>query len=132
MEKGGKIMGLDFSHCNAHWSYSGFSKFRARIAKEIRITLGKMEGFMPCGLTPEQKENWPQREWDKVDDPIVNFLAHSDCDGMLTPGQCRIVAPRLRELVASWPDDDWDKIQALELAEGMDLAGSCKENLRFH
>lgn len=124
-------MGLDFSHCDARWTYFGFSRFRAKLAKEIGIVLEEMRGFIPMDLTPEQKENWQQRDWDEVDDPIVNLLDHSDCDGMFTPGQCRIVAPRLRELVASWSDDDYDKIKALELARGMDLAASRRQDLRF-
>ena len=124
-------MGLDFSHCEAHWSYSGFNRFRARLAKEIGIVLEEMRGFMPFGLTPEEKENWPGKEWAEVDDPIVHFLDHSDCDGKLAPVQCKVVAPRLRELVKSWPDDDYDKIDALDLAKGMDLAASRKESLIF-
>jgi hypothetical protein len=42
-----------------------------------------------------------------------------------------LVAPRLRQLVAEWRDDDYDKINALLLAEGMELAAASNEPLVF-
>lgn len=117
-------MGIDFSHCEAHWAYSGFMRFRIRLAKEIGIDLMKMDGF---GEAPD----YGGLPWDKVIDPIVPLLNHSDCDGELSPQECKLVAPRLRELVASWPDDDYDKIKALELAEGMEFAADEGEALIF-
>lgn len=150
-------MGLDFSHCDAHWGYSGFMRFRTRLAAEAGIALHCMEGFAvsyigafigtkqsfcktvdvydssiesnkhPAGYIGSQ----PVISWDKVKDDIVPLLNHSDCDGILTPDECRKVAPRLRELVANWLDDDRDKINALLLAEGMEKAASKNENLEF-
>jgi hypothetical protein len=80
-----------------------------------------MAGFGEKGTTP----------WKNVKDPIVPLLNHSDCDGHLTPTQCKKAAPRLRELVEDWPDDDYDKRSALELADGMEEAAKAKENLVF-
>jgi hypothetical protein len=107
-------MGLDFSHCDAHWSYSGFNRFRTRIAKDIGVDLDKMYGF--GGST----------SWDTVKDAMVPFLYHSDCDGKLTVSQLKKIAPRLKEIVSKWPDNDDDKDRALELVKGMDKA--IKEN----
>lgn len=112
-------MGLDFSHCDAHWSYSGFHRFRCKLAKEIGIDLDSMKGF------------GGKISWDKIKDPIKPLLNHSDCDGELTSEECREVAPRLRELVKDWPDDDYDKQKALELADGMEFAAIMNENLEF-
>jgi len=112
-------MGIDFSHTEAHWSYSGFMNFRRRIAQEIEIDLDMMEGF--GGDIP----------FDSVNDPIMPLLNHSDCEGELTPKECGIVAPRLRELVSTWDDEDYDKRHALYLAEGMDEAVDRNENLIF-
>ncbi|WAH35012.1 hypothetical protein [Alicyclobacillus dauci] len=112
-------MGLDFSHCDAHWAYSGFMRFRRRLAEQIGFALDEMEGF---GGT---------RSFDEMVDDIKPLLDHSDCDGELTPEECKQVAPRLRELVSGWLDDDRDKIQALDLAEGMELAAEEGEPLRF-
>ncbi len=38
-------MGLDFTHCEAHWSYSDFHDFRKRLAASIGMNLDDMEGF---------------------------------------------------------------------------------------
>lgn len=107
-------MGLDFSHCEAHWSYSGFMDFRKRLASEIGVDLEKMNGFI-------EKNGLP---WYRVVDAIKPLLDHSDCDGELSPDECLTVASRLRELVADWPDGDYDKTHALLLAKGMELAAS--------
>jgi hypothetical protein len=111
-------MGVDFSHCDAHWAYSGFNRFRTRLAKEIGFDLDSMEGF--GGTT----------KWETMADPIKALLNHSDCDGKLTPKECRQVAPRLRELVKNW-DDDHDKRNALELADGMESAAKESKSLQF-
>jgi hypothetical protein len=105
-------MGLGFSHGNAHWSYSGFHGFRLRLAAEIGINLDEMQGFSDDSPIP----------WDTVDDPIKDLLYHSDCDGELSPRQCLVVAPRLAALVASWPDNDYDKINAMKMVLGMEDA----------
>ena len=115
-------MGIDFSHCDAYWAYSGFHRFRVRLAKEVGIDLNEMRGFGGAQL------KWANPK----DDPIIHLLDHSDCDGHLSPGRCKKIAPRLRELVAKWDDEDYDKIQALKLATGMEEAAKGRRNLRFH
>lgn len=112
-------MGLDFSHCEARWSYSGFGRFRRRLAKQIGINLDDMYGF------------GGEREWDTVNDPIKPLLDHSDCDGVLTPEECKLVYPRLEELIRDWDDEDYDKQQALELIEGMKYCIELDEDLEF-
>ena len=120
-------MGIDFAYQKIeypenredqpHWSYSGFMEFRKRLAAEIDIDLDAMQGFCEPGEI--------YREWDTVNDAIVSFLDHSDCEGEMDYNICETVAPRLRELVAKWPDDDYDKITALRLASMMD---QCAKN----
>ena len=102
-------MGLAFTHCDARWSYTGWYAFR------MGLNVEAMNDTMP-GDDP---------------DPIEGLLHHSDCDGELTPEQCLTIAPRLRELVARWPADDWDRQRAEELATGMETAAACNESLRF-
>lgn len=111
-------MGLDFSHGAANWSYGGFSRFREKLGKEIGIELRITDYF-------------DGTFWETVTDPITPLLNHSDCDGELTPSECAEVAPRLRELIAKWKDDDYDKIQALELADSMEECAKNNENLIF-
>lgn len=113
-------MGLDFSHCDASWGYGSFLNFRNKLAEDI--------GF------PEYRDvsRTDDSRFDKIkDDGLLPLLAHSDCDGYLTPDECAIVWPRLLEIVSKWPDEDRDKTQALKLIEGMKLAIKNKENLGF-
>jgi hypothetical protein len=117
-------MGIDFSNNDAHWGYSGFNIARARLAAEIGIGLDRMQGFIRDETTEQVYS------WSKVIDPIKPLLDHSDCDGELTPDECRTVAPRLRELISYWPDD-YDKANFLELARGMDIAVSENKPLIF-
>lgn len=113
-------MGLDFSHCDASWAYSGFDRFRKRLANDI--------GFKEY----EHINTTNDPLYEKIkDDGLLPLLAHSDCDGELTPEECLRVAPRLREIVGNWPDTDFDKSRALELAAGMELAASENEPLKF-
>lgn len=122
-------MGLDFSHGDAHWSYSGFHRFRCKLARAINIDLEEMDGFAReplLGCIVEGKP-WPDTEID----PLIALLNHSDCDGELTPDQCKSIAPRLREIVEQFPADDYDRQQALMLADGMDEAVQENELLEF-
>lgn len=105
---------------SAQWSYSGFHCFRKRLAIQIDINLRAMEGF--GGNTP----------WSAVNDPIVPLLDHSDCEGELNPEECHTVGPRLRELVAEWPEDDDDRLMALRLADDMADCAALDTPLEFH
>jgi len=136
-------MGIDFSHCDAHWGYGGFNRFRGKLAAEIGICLDLMEGFWKGGRVEtsvlakrlDLDEVWwlPKEpyKWDNISDPITKLLNHSDCDGEISPEDCAVVAPRLRELVEGWDDGHYDKEGALELAGGMELAAEKKESLEF-
>ncbi len=112
-------MGIDFSHGQARWSYGGFNNFRQRLAQILGFNLNDMIGF------------GGDLSWDQVHDPIKDLLDHSDCDGDLSPEQCATIAPRLREMVTAWPNDEYDKVSALKLAEGMELAAAEGERLIF-
>jgi hypothetical protein len=111
-------MGIDFSHCNAHWGYGGFNNFRTRLAKEVGIDLEEMDGFGGHIL------------WEGLVDPIIPLLCHSDCDGELSVEECKKVAPRLKEIVDKWLDD-YDKQTAVELVKGMETAIGLDEPIRF-
>lgn len=118
-------MGLDFSHCNAHWGYSGFNRFRAKLSEAIGNK--SLADFFNAGPSERYKTEVTLED----DEPLNDLLMHSDCDGELTEEQCRVIAPRLREVVSVWADDDYDKMQALELAEGMEDAAANNTSLKF-
>lgn len=115
-------MGLNFSHTKASWSYSGFSSFRKRLAKQLG--LGDLEEYVGFGGAKKWPEEFKQ-------DPIYKFINHSDCDGHLTPDECFKIGPRLLILVKDWPADDFDRRQCILLVQGMIQAVFDKTNLEF-
>jgi hypothetical protein len=123
-------MGIDFSHTEAHWAYSGFNRFRRALAEHEGIDLDAMEGFRPYN-----DPTWVGKSWDGVETALKPLLDHSDCDGEITPEDCATVAPRLREVIdAIWPADgvrSYDRQSGLALAEGMEAAAAAGEPLEF-
>lgn len=111
-------MGLDFEGSEARWSYIGFNRFRERLAFAIGLELEDLEGFGGT-IKPAQ-----------VKDDIKWLLFHSDCDGQISARRCAKVAPRIREIVACW-DADYDKEQALLLAQGMESCAKHGKPLIF-
>lgn len=102
-------MGLDFSHGNAHWAYSGFMRFRERLVSEA------------VGRTVDLHALYDSGEYIKLleKDDILPLINHSDCDGHLTKTEMKRVLPRLKELIKKWDKEDYDKQQALKLIAGM-------------
>lgn len=118
--RSGDSMGVWFVPGGVGWPYDLFHEFRKKLAREIDIDLTDMEGY--GGLII----------WEYIDqDDIFPLLMHSDCDGVLTPEECRRVGQRLRELVAKWDDTDCDKQKAYMLADGMDSAVKMNTSLNF-
>ena len=127
-----------------HWSYSGFGSFRKCLAKEVGIELDKMEGFcefdwleeMRAGTLEQARANeGPKRSWDEIDDPLKFLLYHSDCDGELTPEECALIAPRMRELMESWPTccgiESYNRDHGERLADLMDKSVELNQPLIF-
>lgn len=94
-------------------------RFRIALASEIGIDLYGMEGF-------DGKNSWSSVK----DDPINAFLNHSDCEDFLSPLECLLIAPRLRELTKNW-EDAYDKENALLLADNMEECSRLNVNLIF-
>ena len=105
-------MGLDFSHCSAMWSYSGFNEFRERLLKETHYT-------------------WADIATDKSTDVLFVLLNHSNCEGYIESSDCLPLAERLSSIVKLWPPDDWDRHEALQLVKGLRLAAGNGEKLEF-
>lgn len=119
-------MGLDFSHGSARWSYSSFMAFREDLAEHEGLELRRMHGYAVPG------DYRPRVSWKDVTTPLKPLLNHSDCDGHLTPEECRQVAARLREVVPLvFDEDDYDYRRGLDLAEGMEMAADAGELFEF-
>ncbi|MBT2477608.1 hypothetical protein [Streptomyces sp. ISL-94] len=122
-------MGIDFSHGEAQWSYSGFAQFRTAIATREGIDLNQMYGY------------GGERSWDTITSPLRPLLDHSDCDGNLSPADCTAIASHLHTVVEElWPatlqqDDDpigtYHRQAGLALADGMEQAAEADEPLEF-
>lgn len=113
-------VGLGFTHCDAHWTYSGFGRFRRQLASAAGIHLENMIGY------------GGQQQWDDAD-VLTVLLHHSDCDGHIEPFHGVALAARIRHLVADWDDDDLDadKHNAMLLAEGLTRAACDGQRLEF-
>ncbi len=114
-------MGLYFDKSDAQWSYSGFNRFRARLAKEIGFDLYDMDGF--GGST----------SWSTIKDPLKPLLNHSDCDGSIGPGPMKKLAPRMIEIISKWQPQgyDHDRKAGLMLARDMLVLAKQGKRLKF-
>lgn len=105
---------------DASWSYGGFNSFRERLALLEGIRLDEMVGF------------GGETEWDRVVTPLKPLLNHSDCDGDLSPEECRTVAPRLRELLGTLNDPiGYDRRHGYLLAGSMEHCAAHGKRLEF-
>src|SRR3546814_20671044 len=108
------LMGLDFSHTDAHWAYSGFTRFRRALAKHEGIDLDAMEGFQRHG------DDRPRVSWNTVTKPLKPLLDPSGCGGAPTPEEGRHAAPRLSDVVkAIMPGDRYTPPPRLALYHGL-------------
>lgn len=114
-------MGLDFSHCDAHWSYTGFNHFRCRVASIIMETEKTIDRLYDERMIYRYLMN----------EPIYPFIDHSDCDGKLTPDELKQIIPQLEDAVSKI-EDVYDKENGEKLLKGMKLALKNNEDLRFH
>jgi hypothetical protein len=116
-------MGLDLSHGRFHTSYSGFNRLRCCIAELAGFTVeDDYWGDIPAGH------------------PLKDFLNHSDCDGELSPEQCKVIIPALSEILLKWTSNirgldeastQFYQRQVGNFIEGMQLAIKANEPLEF-
>lgn len=112
-------MGIDFSHGEAHWAYSGFMRFRSRLAEDLGYAVPLSEMYDDGSYVCMKNED------------IYPLINHSDCDGDLTPSEMLQIIPQLMTIVSQWEDDDYEKQRGLQLIEGMKEAIAANENMVF-
>jgi len=111
-------MGIDFTHCDAHWAYSGFGCFR----KEL---------YNLAGFNGDLYEHYHDGQYVQAKDhPLWPLFNHSDCDGHLTPEEMTQMLPTLRELVPKL-EDSYDRENGQMLIAGMEDAVANHERLEF-
>lgn len=117
-------MGLDTSHNAWHGPYTAFNRFRVRLAEMVGINLRQMDGY------------GGNNSWDSVSDGLAPLLNHSDCDGELSPDECKMIADRLDELMPkiqiTTPGDSYFYQQVLKFRNGCIEAYKEKEAIDFH
>jgi hypothetical protein len=118
-------MGLDTTHGAWNGAYSAFNTWRTEVAKRVGITLKEMQGFDGS------------KEWD-TEHPLYPLLYHSDCDGELTPSECKKIADALTKIIDKTEDVQFgghvgsfnDKTKTF--IDGCLLAHSLNETIEFH
>ena len=85
-------MGLDTSHNCFHGAYSGFNRFRRWVAKNIGYSLDE---FVEFGGFKDSAE--------LEDHDLFPFLFHSDCEGYISPSDCKKIADGLDAMLKKIP-----------------------------
>ncbi len=112
-------MGLDTTHDCWHGAYSYFSEWRKRLCEVAGYGNIKLrEGF--GGDLP-----WPDN------DPLVDLLNHSDCDGELLWMRCAAIADRIESLMPAMRIADYAQVTQ-QFIDGLRLAAAKQENVLFH
>lgn len=90
-------MGLDTTHDAFHGAYSAFNNFR-------RFLLKSIGGSFP----PHENKELLDGHWywgegqgysSETHKGLLEFFAHSDCDGEISPEMCKIVADELEAIL---------------------------------
>lgn len=154
-------MGLDLTHGCWHGAYSAFMRWRQKVALLAGYPpLDFMDGFWEAGTYGDpfymlaiqngRKDDWSKGDFEPYsrhmpilwemfkDDPLIELLRHSDCDGELPWENCGAIANQLEKLLPKMPKGDAgghigdyrDKTQAF--IDGLRLAAKQRENVEFY
>ena len=120
-------MGLDTTHDAWHGPYSSFNDWRYWIAKQIDINLDDYKGYAARGGSGTKDLN-------TIDHPLMPLFNHSDCDGELTPDECRQIAKGLKEILSkiekdNTPVSNWQL--TYNFMKGCIKAANANENIEF-
>jgi len=88
-------MGLDCSHDAFSGAYSSFSRFR-----KVIVTL--MDGSFPPHEDKSLDPNswyWSNQYSQETHPGLFVFLCHSDCDGEISPEDCKKIADEMEALL---------------------------------
>ena len=126
-------MGLDTSHNAWHGPYSSFNVFRRWLAEKIEINLNDYIGYGNEDAT---------KELNSINHKLMPLFNHSDCDGLLTPDECKQIAEGLDDVLknitqeeAEHPDNKFpfsNYNKAKQFREGCLFAYSLDENIEFN
>ena len=125
-------MGLDTSHNAWQGPYSSFNRFRHWLAEKIGINLKEYYGY---GGNQNKKLS-------SIEHKIMPLLNHSDCEGELTPAECKQIAEGIDEILNALskkeiedPENQYSFShinKAKQFRDGCILAHSLNESIEFH
>lgn len=134
-------MGIDFRVAGLElpreicpsWAYSGFMAFRDRVLQYFGTSADELyrRPENAISTTDPQPTEGP---WTRVPADLFPFINHSDCDGVLTPDECRRVSAWLWRVVDSWPDTietQYDRQMGLRLVSLMLICSISERTLEF-
>ena len=123
-------MGLDTSHNCWHGPYSSFNRFRHWVAENIGINLDEYIGF------------GGDKEYGEIENhDLFPFLFHSDCEGDISPDDCKKIADGLDTMLKKVPlvekigDMYWGenfRSRAVSFRDGCLEAYKAGESVEFH
>ena len=139
-------MGLDVSHDCWSGAYSGFSRFRDKLASVAGYEFiqdaargGRQMVALDYGAWPEPNYYDPPiipYRADGTQDPILLLLMHSDCEGRIRAEHVKALADRLTELLPNIEGDGHGHVGDYHAAtqqfiNGLRLAEQCNEDVVF-
>lgn len=84
-----------------HGSYIRFASYRVKVAKAFNKAIGeiyeKPYKYYGYKFTEEDEKQWNEFLLDE-NAPMNKFLWHSDCDGKLTPKECKKIYNAMKDL----------------------------------
>jgi len=141
-------MGLDTTHDAFHGAYSAFNRFRQAACEALGGSFpphSNLERLKAIGVTEE-----PRRDWWYVPDEVTRethpgmyfFLEHEDCDGIIPPEMCGLIAEEMERLLPRLDEmgEDVGHIAAAggigavarRFIKGCRLAAKRNEKITFH
>jgi hypothetical protein len=118
-------MGLDTSHGAYNGSYGNFNRFRFDLLAAIGGKWPDSDSNDFINFGPITKRSHPG---------LYVFFCHSDCDGTMSPGECRACADEMENLLRQ-PDFHAGEFLAgcmRDWIHGCRRAANANENLEFH
>lgn len=124
-------MGLDTSHDCWHGSYITFGHFRGKLF-DAAFGGGPRAHYAYL----DEVDAWPETD-DRLKDPLMALLLHSDCDGEIEIDKQLALAERLEQLAPKLAEDPDDKTRrfserAKTFAKGLREAHKAGEPVGFH
>lgn len=126
-------MGLDTSHDCWHGSYITFGEFRSAVFDAV-FGGGPRERYAYF----DEIARWQRWGDERMKDPLMTLLLHSDCDGEIEVDKQPALAARLEEVAPILPEgmgampDYGPRAWALEFAAGLRKANALGEPVDFH